>query len=109
MLNGYAPWAGEIQRRTNGAMVADREGVATPYAIFHLQERGQMFIAPSTKVYEGMVIGEHSRSGDLDVNIVREKKLSNMRASGHDDAARRTPPQRMGPTASPDGCAPCQL
>ena len=96
MFNGYAPWAGEIQRRSNGAMVADREGVATPYAIFHLQERGQMFIAPSTKVYEGMVIGEYSRVGDLDVNIVREKKLSNMRASGHDEAIRLTPPKQMG-------------
>jgi len=96
MFNGYAPWAGDIQRRTNGAMVADREGVATPYAIFHLQERGQMFIAPSTRVYEGMVIGEYSRAGDLDVNIVREKKLSNMRASGHDEAIRLTPPKQMG-------------
>ena len=96
MFNGYAPWAGDIQRRTNGAMVADREGVATPYAIFHLQERGQMFIAPGTKVYEGMVIGEYSRAGDLDVNIVREKKLTNMRASGHDEAIRLTPPKQMG-------------
>ena len=96
MFNGYAPWAGDIQRRTNGAMVADREGVATPYAIFHLQERGQMFIAPGTRVYEGMVIGEYSRAGDLDVNIVREKKLTNMRASGHDEAIRLTPPKQMG-------------
>jgi GTP-binding protein len=96
MFNGYAPWAGEIQRRTNGAMVADREGTATPYAIFHLQERGTMFIAPGTKVYEGMVIGEYSRSGDLDVNIIREKKLTNMRASGHDEAVRLTPPRQMG-------------
>ena len=96
MFNGYAPWAGDIQRRTNGAMVADREGVATPYAIFHLQERGQMFIAPGTKVYEGMVIGEYSRAGDLDVNIIREKKLTNMRASGHDEAIRLTPPKQMG-------------
>ena len=96
MFNGYAPWAGDIQRRTNGAMVADREGVCTPYAIFHLQERGQMFIAPGTRVYEGMVIGEYSRAGDLDVNIVREKKLTNMRASGHDEAIRLTPPKQMG-------------
>ena len=96
MFNGYAPWAGDIQRRTNGAMVADREGVATPYAIFHLQERGQMFISPGTRVYEGMVIGEYSRAGDLDVNIVREKKLTNMRASGHDEAIRLTPPKQMG-------------
>jgi GTP-binding protein len=96
MFNGYAPWAGEIQRRTNGAMVADREGAATPYAIFHLQERGTMFIAPGTRVYEGMVIGEYSRAGDLDVNIVREKKLTNIRAAGHDEAIRLTPPRQFG-------------
>ena len=77
-------------------MVADREGTATPYAIFHLQERGVMFIEPGAKVYEGMVIGEYSRSGDLDVNIVREKKLTNMRASGHDEAIRLTPPRQIG-------------
>ncbi len=96
MFNGFAPWAGDIQRRTNGAMVADREGVATPYAIFHLQERGTMFISPGTRVYEGMVIGEYSRAGDLDVNIVREKKLTNIRAAGHDEAVRLTPPRQMG-------------
>ncbi|MEW6272136.1 MAG: translational GTPase TypA [Thermodesulfobacteriota bacterium] len=96
MFNGWAPWAGEIQRRTNGAMVADREGTATPYAIFHLQERGTMFISPGTKVYEGMVIGEYSRAGDLDVNIIREKKLTNIRAAGHDEAVRLTPPRQMG-------------
>jgi GTP-binding protein len=95
MFNGWAPWAGDIQRRTNGAMVADREGVATPYAIFHLQERGTMFISPGTKVYEGMVIGEYSRAGDLDVNIIREKKLTNIRAAGHDEAVRLTPPRQM--------------
>ena len=90
------PWAGEIQRRVNGAMVADREGVATAYAIFNLQERGSMFVGSSVPVYEGMVIGEYSRAGDLDVNICREKKLTNVRAAGHDEAIRLTPPRQMG-------------
>ncbi len=96
LFNGYAPWQGSIQARTNGAMVADREGVATPYAIFHLQERGIMFIPPGTRVYEGMVVGEYSRDAELDVNICREKKLSNMRATGHDEAVRITPHRDMG-------------
>ncbi len=96
LFNGYAPWQGPIQARTNGAMIADREGVATPYAIFHLQERGALFIPPGTRVYEGMVVGEYSRDNDLDVNICREKKLTNMRASGHDEAVRITPHREMG-------------
>jgi GTP-binding protein len=96
LFNGYAPWQGPIQARTNGAMIADREGPATPYAIFHLQERGVIFIPPGTRVYEGMVVGEYSRESDLDVNICREKKLSNMRASGHDEAVRITPHREMG-------------
>ncbi|MFI5398719.1 MAG: translational GTPase TypA [Candidatus Binatia bacterium] len=96
LFNGYAPWQGPIQARTNGAMIADREGPATPYAIFHLQERGVIFIPPGTRVYEGMVVGEYSRESDLDVNICREKKLSNMRATGHDEAVRLTPHREMG-------------
>lgn len=96
MFNGYAPWAGEIQRRTNGAIVSDRTGVATPYALFHLGERGVQFVAPGTPVYEGMVIGEYSRAGDLDVNVTREKKLTNVRAAGRDEAIRLTPPRQMG-------------
>jgi GTP-binding protein len=96
VFDGYVPWAGEIQRRVNGAMVADREGVATAYAIFNLQERGSMFVGSSVPVYEGMVIGEYSRAGDLDVNICREKKLTNVRAAGHDEAIRLTPPRQMG-------------
>jgi GTP-binding protein len=91
IFDGYGRWAGEIQRRSNGALVADREGAATPYAMFHLQERGTMFVPPGTRVYEGMVIGEYSRSGDLDVNVCREKKLTNIRAAGHDEAIRLTP------------------
>ncbi len=96
MFAGYAPWAGDIQRRTNGAMVSDRAGVATPYALFHLQERGMHFLAPGTPVYEGMVIGEYSRAGDLDVNVCREKKLTNVRAAGRDEAIRLTPPRQVG-------------
>jgi GTP-binding protein len=95
LFNGWAPWHGAIPARTNGAMVSDREGVATPYAIFHLQERGVIFIPPGTGVYEGMVVGEYSRDVDLDVNVCREKKLTNMRASGHDEAVRLVPPRTM--------------
>ena len=96
LFNGYAPWQGPIQSRTNGALVSDREGVTVPYALFHLQERGLLFIPAGTPVYEGMVIGEYSRDRDLDVNACREKKLSNMRAVGHDEAVRLTPHREMG-------------
>jgi GTP-binding protein len=96
LFDGYAPWQGPIQARTNGAMIADREGVATPYAIFHLQERGAMFVPPGTRVYEGMIVGEYSRDTDLDVNICREKKLTNIRAAGHDEAVRIAPHREMG-------------
>ncbi len=96
LFNGYAPWHGPIQSRTNGALVSDREGPAVPYALFHLQERGVLFTPAGTPVYEGMVIGEYSRDRDLDVNACREKKLTNMRASGHDEAVRLTPHRDMG-------------
>lgn len=96
LFNGYAPWQGPIQARTNGAMVSDREGMVTPYAIFHLQERGVIFVPPGTHVYEGMVVGEYSRDVDLDVNICREKKLTNIRAAGHDEAVRITPHREIG-------------
>jgi len=96
LFNGWAPWHGPIQSRTNGAMVSDREGTAPPYAIFHLQERGVLFIAPGTRVYEGMVVGEYSRESDLNVNICREKKLTNMRASGRDENIIITPHREMG-------------
>ena len=96
LFNGWAPWHGGIQSRTNGAMVADREGQTTPYAVFHLQERGVLFIAPGTKVYEGMVIGEYSRDNDLNVNICREKKLTNIRAAGKDENILISPHREMG-------------
>ena len=96
LFNGWAPWHGPIPARTNGAMVADREGVAPPYAIFHLQERGTLFVAPGTRVYEGMIVGEYSRDTDLNVNICREKKLTNIRAAGRDENIIITPHREMG-------------
>ncbi len=96
LFDGWAPWHGAIQARTNGAMVADREGVATPYAVFHLQERGVLFVAPGSKVYEGMVVGEYSRDNDLNVNICREKKLTNIRAAGRDENIIISPHREMG-------------
>lgn len=96
LFDGWAPWHGAIQARSNGAMVADREGVATPYAIFHLQERGIIFVAPGARVYEGMIVGEYSRDVDLNVNICREKKLTNIRAAGRDENIIITPHREMG-------------
>ncbi len=96
LFDGWAPWHGAIPARTNGAMVSDREGIATPYALFHLQERGVLFVPSGTPVYEGMVVGEYSRDVDLEVNVCREKKLTNMRASGHDEAVRLVPHRAMG-------------
>src|SRR5438876_4279371 len=87
----WGKWQGEMQGRGTGSLVADRPGEATGYSIFNLQERGELFVKPSTEVYEGMIVGENSRDVDLDVNIVREKKLTNMRASTADEALRLVP------------------
>ncbi len=95
LFDRFAPWQGEIPRRASGALVADRAGRATAYAIDHLQPRGVFFIAPGEEVYQGMIVGEHSRPGDLDVNIVKEKKLTNMRASAADDILQLVPPRRL--------------
>ncbi len=95
ILEGWEEWHGEIRTRLNGAIVADRQGVATGYAIFGLQDRGVFFIEPGTEVYEGMVIGEHNRDKDLDVNITKGKKLTNVRAASADDAIKITPPRKM--------------
>ncbi|HKT80759.1 MAG TPA: EF-Tu/IF-2/RF-3 family GTPase, partial [Vicinamibacterales bacterium] len=92
----WEPWHGAIGSRQNGALVADRAGVATAYAIFNLQERGEIFIDPATTVYEGMVIGENSRPSDMDVNVTKEKKQTNMRASSADEAIRLVPPRKLG-------------
>jgi GTP-binding protein len=92
----WEPWHGAIASRSNGVLVADRPGVATSYAIFNLQERGEIFIDPATTVYEGMVIGENSRPADMDVNVTKEKKQTNMRASTADEAIRLVPPRKLG-------------
>ena len=93
LFHGYIDWQGDIPTRPTGSLVADRAGKATAYAIFNLQERGEIFVTPGLDVYEGMVIGENARSSDLDVNIVKEKKLTNMRASTADEAIRLVPPR----------------
>ena len=85
LFDGWATWGGPMMRRPMGAIVADRTGVATPYALHHLQPRGQFFIVPGVDVYEGMIIGEHNRPNDTDVNVIREKKLSNIRNHGKDE------------------------
>lgn len=95
IFDGYEQWQGPISKRITGALVADRAGVATIYALFHLQPRGDMFISECTSVYEGMVIGENSRENNLDVNVVKEKKLTNIRSAGADDTLRLAPPRIM--------------
>jgi GTP-binding protein len=95
LFDGWAPWHGEIPRRMTGALVSDREGRATGYAIDHLQPRGTFFVRPGDPVYEGQVVGEHVRENDLDVNVTKEKKLTNMRASTSDEGIRLSPPRIM--------------
>jgi GTP-binding protein len=95
IVDGWAPYLGPIARRPSGAMVSDRSGKTTTYAIFNLEPRGTMFVGPGVEVYEGMVIGEHKRESDLDVNICREKKLTNIRAAGKDEALVLTPARKM--------------
>ncbi len=85
LFEGWAPWGGAMMRRQNGAIVCDRQGTTTPYALNHLQARGEFFITPGVEVYEGMIIGEHNRPNDTDVNAIKEKKLSNVRNHGKDD------------------------
>lgn len=89
----YGPLAGPVAHRTRGVMVADREGLAVAYAIFGLQERAEMFVKPGDPVYGGMVVGESARSGDMDVNVTKEKKLSNIRTTSTDEALRLEPPR----------------
>jgi len=92
---GYGPWAGEVTHRTNGVLVADRSGTSNAYALFNLQERSELLIGAGVDVYEGMVVGENSRSGDMDVNPTKEKKLTNIRTHAHDEALRLTPPRPL--------------
>jgi GTP-binding protein len=95
LFDGYDAWQGDIPHRPTGALVADRPGRATAYAIGHLQPRGELFVAPGDEVYEGMIVGENSRDNDMDVNVTKEKKLTNMRASGSDENILLKPPRRM--------------
>jgi GTP-binding protein len=92
---GYGPWAGEVTHRTAGVLVGDRTGVSNAYGLFNLQERAELFIGAGVEVYEGMIVGENSRSGDMDVNPTKEKKLTNIRTHAHDEALRLTPPRPL--------------
>ncbi|MEV1287545.1 translational GTPase TypA [Micromonospora sp. NPDC049679] len=91
----YEPWFGELRTRNNGSLVADRSGVVTPFAMMNLQERGTLFTEPTTEVYEGMIVGENSRADDMDVNITKEKKLTNMRAASSDETEKLIPPRKL--------------
>ena len=95
VFEGWEPWMGELRTRQSGSVVADRLGVATPYAITGLQDRTTLFVGPTEEVYGGMIIGENPRAEDMDVNICREKKLTNVRAAASDDTVRLTPPRRL--------------
>ena len=95
LFAGWEPWHGAIPSRATGALVADRTGVATAYAIYNLQERGEIFLEPATAVYEGMIVGENARQNDMDVNVTKEKKQTNMRASTADEAIRLIPPRLL--------------
>jgi GTP-binding protein len=93
LFHGYIEWQGDIPTRLTGSLVSDRAGKATAYAIWNLQERGSILVEPTQEVYEGMIVGENAREKDMDVNIVREKKLTNMRSSSADEAIRLIPPR----------------
>jgi GTP-binding protein len=95
LFDGYQPWAGAMEGRRNGSLISTEGGEAIHYALWYLQERGTLFVNPGDKVYEGLILGEHSRDSDLDVNPIKEKKLTNVRASGKDDAMLLIPPRRM--------------
>ena len=95
LFHSYAPYKGDVPQRRNGALISNDTGTAVAYAIFNLQDRGIMFIDPQTPVYQGMIIGEHNRENDLEVNILKGKKLTNVRASGSDDAVTLTPPKKL--------------
>jgi len=95
IAHGYEPWAGPIEHRSTGSLVADRAGRATPYAMINLQERGSFIVEPTSEVYEGQVVGENARGEDMDVNITKEKKLTNMRAASADSFENLTPPRRL--------------
>jgi GTP-binding protein len=104
VFEGYEPWAGEIRSRASGSLVADRSGAATAYAMTNLQERGIMFVEPTTEVYEGMIVGENSREDDMDVNITKEKKQTNVRSSTSDNFEKLIPPKKLSLEQSLEFC-----
>jgi GTP-binding protein len=104
IFEGHEPWFGELRTRNNGSLVADRAGVVTPFAMINLQERGVIFVEATTEVYEGMIIGENSRSDDMDVNITKEKKLTNMRAASADNTENVVPPRKLSLEQSLEFC-----
>ncbi len=95
VFDSYEPWFGELRTRASGSLVADRAGVVSPFAMLNLQERGQLFVEPTQEVYEGMIVGENSRADDMDVNITKEKKLTNMRSSSADETEKVIPPRKL--------------
>jgi GTP-binding protein len=95
IFDGYDPWHGPLTKRSTGTLVSDRPGKTTTYALYHLQPRGTLFVKENTPVYEGMVIGENSRENDLNVNVTKEKKLTNIRAAGSDEALQLIPPKLL--------------
>ncbi len=92
---GYGPWKGKMEGRRNGSLISNNDGETTQYSLWYLQDRGTLFLNPSERVYTGLIVGEHSRENDLDVNVIQEKKLTNIRAAGKDDAMLLVPPRRM--------------
>jgi GTP-binding protein len=105
VFEGFEPWFGDMRARPSGSLVADRTGTATAYAMFALQERGSLFIEPGTEVYEGMIVGENSRSDDMDVNIAKEKKLTNIRQSAGEELERLVPPRLLSLEQALEFCA----
>jgi GTP-binding protein len=95
LFAGFGPWRGALEGRRNGALISNSDGEAVQYALFALQDRGTLFVSPGEKVYLGMILGEHSRDNDLDVNPIKEKKLTNIRAAGKDEALLLIPPRKM--------------
>jgi GTP-binding protein len=104
VFEDYEPWFGTITTRTSGSLVSDRTGVVTAYAMVNLQERGTLFVDPTTEVYEGMIVGENSRADDMDVNITKEKKLTNVRASSSDNFEKIVPPRKLSLEQSLEFC-----
>jgi len=108
-FDGYEPWFGYIPKRSNGAIVSDRQGDTVPYALFSIQDRGTLFVGPGVQVYEGMIIGENAHPSDLNVNACREKKLTNIRAAGRDENVILTPPREMSLERALEWIAPDEL